>query len=219
LDNERMPNMVYGMLPRLLFVIGVGVGALGGIGAGCTNAREEYESFNARLPDASPPIDAEIVSNVPDITGRWFIAARPPLNEDRFFFYISTATYTPVTENTGTLDWESIPLDFETLAVIPGYTYTTSDIDVRSDGTMEIPMVGTLPARNNSVTQSQVMIDAIIRGEVRTVDFLCGGLTGTAGSLTLDGSTFGAQRIVGDVLPTPIHRCEDGPSGAPDAGP
>lgn len=178
---------------------------------GCVNARDEFDDFGDRIPDAAPPIDAPIVSTLPDVTGEFYTAARPPLGEDRFFHFRTTIVFTPVTENTGLLDFSAQPLDYETFEPV-GEPFVIEDAEVRNDATADLPLVGPLPARANSVTATEVELDAIIHAQLKTVDFLCGTLTGTGGGLPLDGSTFGSVRIPdGGALPPLVANCDRQP--------
>lgn len=178
---------------------------------GCVNARDEFDQFGDRIPDAAPPIDSMIVSTLPDVTGQFYTAARPPLGEDRYFHFHTVMTFTPVTENTGLLDYSAQPLDYQTFEPV-GEPFVIEDAEVRNDATADIPLVGPLPARANSVTGTEVQLDAIIHAELRTADFVCGTLTGVGGGLSLDGSTFGAVRIPdGGALPPLVARCADQP--------
>lgn len=178
---------------------------------GCVNARESFDDFGDRVPDAAPSIDSEIISNLPDVTGEFYTVANL-VNTDRYFRFITTHEFTPVTENTGLLDSSHQPLDHETLEPV-GAPLVSEGVEVRSDGRADLPLIGLLPARANSITGTDVQLNAIIHAQIRTTDFICGDLTGQAATLPVDGSTFGSGRIQppGDVLPAMIARCADGP--------
>ena len=200
----------------------VGIGALGILCAACTSSRDEYDDYGDRIIDAdTTPIDARIISEVPDVSGTFYVTARPPLPEKRVLHFISTHVFTPTGPNTGRLDWRTVPLDYMTLEVVEGYEYVEEDVEIESDGSGDIPLLGIIPGEANSISGSDSEIDATIHFTIMTADFACGSLTGEAGPLNLEGSTFATQRIENaDVrpLPDPIVRCSDGPTGEPDAG-
>lgn len=119
--------------------------------------------------------------------------------------------YTPVTENTGRLDFVGQPLDHETLEPVGTDSFVASDVMVNSDATYDVPLVGTLPARANPLS-TPVLTNADIHGSIVSADFLCGTVTGTAGNLNLEGSEWSATRITGATLPPQVLRCADGPT-------
>jgi hypothetical protein len=177
---------------------------------GCVNARDEYNDFGDRIPDAALQIDAEPFTTLPNIDGEFYTVAEY-LDTDRYFRFITTNDFAGVTENTGRLNWTAIALDRDTLEPV-GEPFVADDIPVNSDGTADIPLIGKLVGRANSVSGSDADLDAIIHAQVRSADFVCGDLTGSAGPSPVDGSTFGSIRIPpGEPLPEMIARCEDGP--------
>ena len=184
------------------------------VGAGaCTNARDEFVDFGNRVVDASNvEIDGAIVSEQPDVDGEFFMVARPDLPEDRFLRFIVTYDYTPVTANTGRLDYSGVCLDVDTGEPV-GDPLTGADLEVRADGSFDGPLVGTLPGECNAVLPgTTIQANGMIHGDLISDDFICGDMSGDAGGLSLVGTTWGSQRITGQELPAPIHRCEDGPS-------
>jgi hypothetical protein len=71
-----------------------------------------------------------------------------------------------------------------------------------------IDLDGTLPGAANPVTGTDVELDLNLHATVRTHDFACGTIIGTAGSLPAEGSTFGSVRIPDDqTLPAPVFAC------------
>lgn len=176
----------------------------------CVDARDEYVDFGERLPDAAPPVDAPIVSELPDVTGEFLVRARPNLTEDRFVTFRATVVMTPTSANTALLDWSGQPLDYETLEPV-GAPLVEEDVAFGADAMGIIPFVGTIPGRANSISGTQVEADGLLHTTLVTADFFCGTLTGRVGSFPLEGSTFAAVRITGKELPTPLYRCEDGP--------
>jgi hypothetical protein len=176
------------------------------------DAKGSFDNFGNRIVDADVrSLDAPIVSTLPDITGDFFMVARPDLPEDRFFSFRAVNMFHAVTENTGTFDWEAIALDWQTFEPV-GEPFTNTAVPVASDATADMPLIGQLDGRANSVSGSTVTFnDTVVHVTLVTDDFICGTLTGDASGFPLAGSTFGAVRITGDTLPPGIARCEDGP--------
>ena len=147
---------------------------------------------------------------LPDVDGDWLIAVRPNLPEDRIIQFRATLDVTPVTENTGTLDMTATALTITDRTEV-GDAFIAADEAVESDASFDAPLVGTLAAAANPVSGSNAPVDAVLAGTLVSADFLCGTLSGTAGALPLEGTTWAAIRITGDTLPAPIFRCEDQP--------
>jgi hypothetical protein len=191
--------------------------------AGCVDAKGSFDDFSARIVDGntSQP-DRPNFTTIPDVTGEFLLAARPNLPEDRILEFIADFTMTANADGTATLTWTTTALT--TADHTPSNQaspMTATDIQVRLDGTFDAPMQGVLPGDANPVIPgTSANLDAIVHGEIDSEDFVCGTLTGTAGSLTLDGSTFAAQRITPGTtdgsLPDAIFKCPDGTAG--DAG-
>jgi hypothetical protein len=180
------------------------------------DAKGSFDHFGDRIVDADTrDIDAPIVSTLPDINGDFFLVARAPLPEDKFFNFRGTFVFHPVTENTGEYDWSSTALDWQTFEPV-GQTFVADNVQVSSDATADMPLVGDLDGRANSVSGSMVTFnDTVVHVTIVNADFMCGTLTGDASGFPLAGSTFGAVRITGDTLPAPIHNCEGGPPPSP----
>jgi hypothetical protein len=181
------------------------------VSAGCVDAKGSFEHYGERVVDADTrDIDAPIVSTLPDITGEFYMVARPDLPEDRFVHFRCTYTFHVVTANTGTLDWSGQALDYTTLEPV-GEPFTATAVPVGSDGVADVPMTGTLDHRANSISNSNAAVDAVVHTQLVSTDFICGTLTGTAGPLPLEGTTFGGRRIVDATLPPMAISCADGP--------
>jgi hypothetical protein len=180
---------------------------------GCVNARDGYDDFQGRLIDAdNRQIDAPIVTSLPDVTGDWYMVDEIQLGQPKRVHFISTLTFRAVTENTGEVDWSGQPLDFETLEPV-GEPFTADNVPVDNTGLAHMPMVGTLPARANSISESNAPVDAIVHVQLRSTEFICGDLTGEAGTLAVDGiNTFAGRRVVDDQLPEPLVSCDEEPS-------
>jgi hypothetical protein len=185
------------------------------VGAGgCTNARDEFVDFGDRVIDASNiEIDGAIISELPNVDGEFYMVARPDLPEDRFLSFTITYDITPITENTGEMDYIGICHHWQTGEAIGDPPIEAFDFEVNSDGSYTAPLVGTFDGDCNSISPgATVQADGMVHGDLINDDFACGTMSGTAGGLSLVGTTWAAQRITGDTLPAPIWRCEDGPS-------
>lgn len=182
------------------------------LAVGCVDPRADYDDFANRLPDAgSGGVDGEVVSVLPHVDGEWFLAVRPNLPEDRILQFRTTLTLTAVTANTGLIDINAQPLSVADQTPV-GDAFVVTQENVASDATFEAPFVGMLPAEANPVSGSNAQVNAQMQAQLRTDNFVCGTLTGQAGALPLDGTTWAAVRITGDTLPTAIFRCDDQPA-------
>lgn len=195
--------------PRAGLVAGIAVVGSGG----CTDARDEFVDFGDRVIDASNvDIDGAIVSELPNVDGEFFMVVRPDLPEDRFIKFRITFDYTPLTANTGLMDYNGICLDVDTDEPVGNPPIVATDFEVNSDASYDAPLVGTFNGRCNPIIPGMTVdADGMVQGELRSDDFLCGTMTGSAGGLNLAGTTWAAQRITGDTLPAPIWTCADGP--------
>jgi len=193
---------------------------------GCVDPKGSFDDFAARVVDGntSQP-DRPNFTTIPDITGEFLFAARPNLPQDRIMQLISDFTLTANADGTATLSMTTTALTTkDRTPSTQGSPMTVTDVHVALDGTFDAPITGVLPGDANPVIPgTSAALDAVIHGAINTEDFVCGTLSGTAGSLTLDGSTFAAQRItpgtVGSALPDPVFKCPDGATdgGMPDA--
>jgi hypothetical protein len=171
------------------------------------DAKGAFKDYGERVPDAAPPIDAPIVSDIPDVTGDWYGIAHPPFDGKYFYFKIHFG-YTPITSNTGKVSFNAQPLKFADGQTPVGDPFITPESAVGNDATANIVMKGFLPAEANSVAGNEIYVDAVVHSTFVSADFQCGTLTGTGGPVDLQGTTFGAQRMTGDVFPPPISACQ-----------
>jgi hypothetical protein len=168
--------------------------------AGCVNARDEYNDFSDRLIDASGTgIDAPIVTSLPDVNGMWLVKAKPPVEGEYYFYFTTSIAFTPTSANTGHVEWQPQPHDFETFENV-GELLDAQEGDVDATGTVRLGMTGVLPGRANSLTQATVNLNGTITAHLQTTDFICGEITGVAGTFPLQGSTFAASRYPGGNL-------------------
>jgi hypothetical protein len=189
--------------PSLLLGIVAAGGAVAGV-AGCVDARGRYDEFAERVVDADTrDIDGALVSTLPDVDGEWYLAIRPDLQEDRIIRFRLTVDLTPITENTGTIDITGQPLAVADASDV-GDPLVATDAPVSSDATFDLPLTGLLPAAANPVSGTDANIDAMMQGQLVDADHMCGTLTGTAGALPLEGTTWAAIRVAGaDVTMLP----------------
>jgi hypothetical protein len=179
---------------------------------GCVDARGAFDEYGDRFADAgNSDVDGQIVSSLPDVDGDWLIAVRPNLPEDRIIQFRATFDLTAVTENTGKIDIAAQPLKVSDRTPV-GDAFIANEQNVLSDASFEAPFVGTLPGEANPVSGSNAAVDSVLVAQIKSDQFVCGSLTGVAGPLPLDGTTWAAIRITGDTLPAPIFRCEDQPA-------
>jgi hypothetical protein len=117
---------------------------------------------------------------------------------------------TPVTTNTGLVDISAQPLSVADRTAV-GEAFVATETEVASDASFDAPFIGVLPGAANPVSGSDANVNAVLVAQIRSDQFLCGELTGMAGPLPLQGTTWAAVRITGETLPAPIFRCEDEP--------
>lgn len=130
----------------------------------------------------------------------WLVKAKPPVEGEYYFYFTTSVTFTPITENTGRITaWQPQPHDFETFENV-GELLDPQEADVDATGTATIGMTGVLPGRANSLTQATVNLNGTITAHLQTTDFMCGEITGVAGTFPLEGSTFAAARYPGGAL-------------------
>jgi hypothetical protein len=159
------------------------------------------------VPDAVPP-DAAWPAPDPDLTGDALVAVHPDAVAEEYLVYFR-ATYTmrPGPDGTARLDASLQPLSYQTFEPV-GDPFVAVNLLVDAHDGFALDLDGTLPAAANPVTGTELELDANLHATVRTNDFACGTVTGTASTLSLDGSTFGSVRIPDDqALPAPVFAC------------
>lgn len=178
---------------------------------GCVDARGDYDDFGERLVDAgNGDVDGEVVSELPNVDGRWLLAVRPNLPEDRIIQFDAELDLTAVTANTGTMSINAQPLTVADQTPV-GEAFVADGAEVANDASFDADFNGTLPGAANPVSGSDADIDAVLVAQIRNENFVCGELTGMAGPLPLAGTTWAAVRYDGVTLPTAVFRCEDEP--------
>jgi len=179
---------------------------------GCVDARGSYDEFGDRLTDAgSGGVDGQTVDKLPAVSGNWRLVVHPAnLPEDRLLFFDAHLDLTTITQNTGTIDMSAQPLSVSDLTEV-GVAFVANDRAVANDATFDAPFVGTLPGAANPVTGSDIAVNSTLDALLKTDDFVCGTMSGMAGSLPLDGTTWAGVRVEA-VGTTHVFRCEDQPS-------
>lgn len=183
---------------------------------GCVDAKKSYDDFASRVVDANTSMpDHAFFTSIPDVTGHFLLAAKPKgINADILF----VADYTLLANEDGTAKLtyaaSALTATDHTISAGPPAApqFSATDMHVSIDGTFNAPLSGTLPGDANPViANNSIVVDGVKHGQIMTTDLICGTLTGTAGPLSLDGSTFAAIRIapgtVGTELPTPVDAC------------
>lgn len=191
--------------------------------AACVDAKGRFDEYDQRLPhiDASN-IDSPMVETIPDIDGTWLLAVDPAVAMGA---YVQLKVDWNITVNgsTGMLDGSYQPL--RTWGITPpvdapgrtpvGAAITANGVAVDNTASFAAHLVGTLPGDANPVSGTEYPVDIILHGTIRSMDVVCGTVTGSVGPLSADGSTFGAVRNPGASPGTPIGAC---PAVAVDAG-
>ncbi len=192
--------------------------------AACVDAKSRFDEYDERVPhiDAST-IDAPVVDMIPDIDGDWLLAVNPSVAPGSF---VQLRVTWNVTSNgaTGTLDGSYQPL--KTYIITPpndapgrvpvGAPLVTNGVAVDNTASFTANLVGILPGDANPVSGTEYPDTAItLMGTIRSMDTVCGTVSGMVGPLNVAGSTFGAVRITGATLPAPEGAC---PAAMVDAG-
>jgi len=189
--------------------------------AACVDAKGRFDEYDERLPhiDAST-IDSPMVDMLPDIDGDWLIAIDPSVAPGSYVQLRVTWNITS-TGATGTLDGSYQPLrtfaiPADSPARMPvGDPYVVNGVAVDNTASFSAHIVGTLPGEANAASGTEYPADITLAGTIRSVDSVCGTVSGTVGPLNVAGSTFAAIRISGSTLPAPVPAC---PAAPIDAG-
>src|SRR5262249_12312672 len=166
--------------------------------AGCPDPQTRYNEFATRVPDAPVVvmIDAPVVIEIPDITGTFlysifvslFPQAAPLESIATVVVHMNT---NPVTADIH-IQWltytDHVPID-RLQADYPGQT-----VDTTGTFTVHVPSL-TIPGNAGFLGSDTTATDVTLVGMIKTTDFFCGTVDGTALTASLSGSTFGALRI------------------------
>jgi len=200
-------------MKKLLSTSQIAILALLAIGlSACVDSVARFEAFDERIPDAAPPVpepDAEILLNIPDISGTFLFALAAVIAPDPPFQFIAD-----IQINGNTLDISLTGLDRYDRSVVPGDFLGATDVPIDETGRFEVPIVGVIPGDANVVSGSDLTVDLVLIGRIRDENTFCGDATGMIlKPLELDivGSTIGGIRIEsgisGDDLPAPLVAC------------
>jgi len=187
--------------------------------AGCPDPSGRYDEFANRVPDAPIVImaDAPKLNMIPDISGTFLysifvslfpqaaplesiatvvVHQGPPLTAD---IHIQWLTYT-----------DHMPIS-RLQADYPGQT-----VDQTGTFTVSVPSL-TIPGEAGFLGTDTTATDVHLVGMIKSADFFCGTVDGTALTASLAGSTFGARRVTagqsGTDLPAPLVNCSQAPDG------
>lgn len=190
---------------------------------GCPDPQSRYDDFANRVPDAPIVImiDAPKLSTIPDITGTYlysiFVSLFPqaaPLESIATVQFHGATTPPTADIHIQWLTYTDHMLISELQADYPGQT-----VDDTGTFTVSVPSL-TIPAAAGFLGSDTTAQNVMIVGTIKTKDFFCGTVDGTALTASLAGSTFGVVRVapgtVGTALPAPLVSCADQP--ASDAG-
>ncbi len=186
---------------------------------GCVDARKSYDDFQSRIVDGntSQP-DRPDLTSIPNATGHFLLAVHAAAGGDSAdpILFVADYTVTAQPDGSASLTYSASALTVTKHEISagppPGPQFMSSDMQVALDGTFSAPLVGTLPGDANPIVVGNVVsANGVQHGAIISTDLICGTLTGTAGPLPLDGSTFAAIRIganvIGKDLPTPVTAC------------
>jgi hypothetical protein len=194
---------------------------------GCTDPQGRFDEFGTRIVDASNiQIDAEVIEELPDITGRFLLGISPVVMPDRIMQFIADVEMTDNGDGTAVLDITFTPLTVADRTPI-GDPLSSLDVAVANTGEFTAPVEGIVPGPANPISGSEIELDGALEAVIKSTDLFCGDVTGRVSRPTiidLDGSTGAGIRVppevVGDDLPTAQWACpEDMPvdAGVPDA--
>jgi hypothetical protein len=190
--------------------------------AGCVDTHQALQDFTDRVVDAgNNDIDAPPIDELPDVTGQFLFGLTPQFAlgvQVRFIADFELA----ISGAVGMLDISLQPITVDEGTPV-GDPLLSPDVAVAENGTFDAPLAGEVDGDANPASGSDLTFEAILHGQLRTADLVCGTVDGMVTQpviLALDGSTFGAIRItagtIGDALPPPVSTCPGGSSG--DAG-
>ena len=203
--------------------------AVAGLGA-CVDANKRFDEFNNTL---NPVVDASTtdrpMSNIANIGGDWYLAIFAlGTNLHLFVHWDIDLAASPVKLN-GTYQPLSAPPGVDPpprLSV--GAPLLANDVPVDDTASFAAAVVGTFDGMANPISGSKLGSQATINGTIKSMDLVCGTLTGTVclgadapcqGGVPVEPATFAAVRVV-DIthLPAlpPTDHCPD--PGTVDAG-
>ena len=185
--------------------------------AGCPDPEGRYNEFANRVPDAPIVImpDAPKLNMIPDISGTFlysiFVSLFPQAAPLESIATITVHQGPPLTADIH-IQWLTYtghnPID-RLQADYPGQT-----VDETGTFTVSVPAL-TIPGEAGFLGNDVTATDVHLVGMIKTANFFCGTVDGTALTASLAGSTFGALRIQagqsGSQLPPPLDSCAQQP--------
>ncbi len=196
--------------------------AVAGLGA-CVDANKRFDEFNNTL---NPVVDASTtdrpMADIANIDGTWYLAIKAlGTNLHLFVTWDIDLNASPVKLN-GTYQPLSAPPGVDPpprLSV--GAALTANGVTVDSTASFAAAVVGTFDGMANPISGSKLGSQVTINGTIKSVDLVCGTLTGTVclgsdapcqGGVPVEPSTFAAVRVTNitslPALP-PTDQCPD----------
>ncbi len=144
----------------------------------------------------------DATADLPAVGGDFLMTIRPAAVEGTVRYRV-TYTADPIT---ATLAYSATALRADDGQPV-GDPIVASGLALAEDASFTGGFDGVLPAEANPISGTALVVDAAKLGRIVDADLLCGTLTGAAGPLPLDGTTWGAVRITGSTLPAPVDAC------------
>jgi hypothetical protein len=181
-----------------------------GLAGGCVDAKGAFDDFESRVVDAAPIPDADPAQcpsggTTPDMTGRFLFGGRGLSTQTKDILFDVRVTFTQAAGGGGTMNIVYSPLKFtdRTPSAMPDPLPTMASVEVDNCGRWGATLTGTLPGDADPVAPgSPLTLNVIHTGKIYNSDFVCGGLTGTAQSVTLNGNFAWTRFPVDGPLPT-----------------
>lgn len=182
----------------------------------CVDPAGKFDDFVDRAPDAAPEPDAEILLEIPNITGKFLFSLSSVVDVDRPFFFIATNTLYATGDGSATMDTSLQPLHYVNRTPV-GDPLEFTGVPISMTGQFELSATNvSIPGDANPFSESTVELsEVILRPTIKNKNMYCGTVDGHLTSpldLDIAGSTMGAVRIMGqaadgDGMPDPISRC------------
>jgi hypothetical protein len=193
--------------------------------AACATPDERLNDFNDRVIDANTDrVDAEVLTTIPDVSGRFLFALDPAPTPGSYFPFLATVELID-----GTTDEPKISVVLQPLTVNgrdevgDPINTVTSPVPVALTGEFTLEYDDALiPAQTNASSGTEIMADMVLDGIIRSEDEFCGlanGMVVSPFTLSLNNSTFGTVRLADGQSPADVEisgRCPA--DSTPDAG-
>lgn len=185
---------------------------------GCPDPQGRYNEFVSRVPDAPVIVmaDAPKLQTIPDITGTFLFSifvslfpTQPPLES------IATVNVHMTDPPTADIHIQWLTFNGHTLIDRLQADYPNQAVDETGTFTVSVAAL-TIPGEAGFLGSDVTATNVMIVGTIKTADFFCGTVDGTALTQSLSGTTFGALRIQagqsGSQLPAPLDSCAQQPA-------